>query len=181
MRLYGLILLLSANPVYSQPSKIDFSRDVQPIFESRCQGCHGSQQQMAGLRLDSGDAILKGSATGAVIQPGKSVASKLMQRVSSRQKGFAMPPVGEPLSPGQIATLGAWIDQGAQVPPASPATVAGKPKSTTWAFQPVAHRRRRFVTARGFAIRLIGSSPRVWNARASRLPRRPIASRSSAG
>ncbi len=139
MRLYGLILLLSANPVYSQPSKIDFSRDVQPIFESRCQGCHGSQQQMAGLRLDSGDAILKGSATGAVIQPGKSVASKLMQRVSSRQKGFAMPPVGEPLSPGQIATLGAWIDQGAQVPPASPATVAGKPKSTTWAFQPVAH------------------------------------------
>ncbi len=139
MRLYGLLLFLGAVPAFSQPSKIDFSRDVQPIFEARCQGCHGAQQQMAGLRLDSGDAILKGSTSGAVIQPGKSAGSKLMQRVSSRRKGFAMPPVGEPLSPEQIATLSAWIDQGAHVPASAPAPVAANPKSTHWAFQPVGH------------------------------------------
>jgi hypothetical protein len=137
MRLYGLLLLLGTVPLYSQPSKIDFSRDIQPIFEARCQGCHGAQQQMAGLRLDSGEAILKGGTNGAVIQPGKRGASKLMQRVSSRQKGFGMPPVGEPLSPEQIATLGAWIDQGAPVPASAP--VAANPKSNHWAFQPVAH------------------------------------------
>src|SRR5580700_4403594 len=139
MRSYVLFLFLSAVPIYSQPSKIDFSRDVQPIFESRCQVCHGAQQQMAGLRLDSGDAILKGSTNGAVIQPGNRLGSKLMQRVSSRRKGFTMPPVGEPLSPELIATLGAWIDQGAHVPASIPAAVAAHPKSTHWAFQPVAH------------------------------------------
>ena len=31
----------------------DFSKDVQPIFERRCQGCHGPTQQMSNLRLDS--------------------------------------------------------------------------------------------------------------------------------
>ncbi len=139
MRSYGLLLVLGAVPLYCEPSKIDFSRDVQPVFEARCQGCHGAQQQMAGLRLDSGDAILRGASDGAVIQPGKSAASKLIQRVSSRQKGFAMPPVGEPLSPEQIATLRAWIDQGAHVPAAAAAPVAANPKSTHWAFQPVAH------------------------------------------
>ncbi|HET9318751.1 MAG TPA: DUF1549 domain-containing protein, partial [Bryobacteraceae bacterium] len=134
---YALVLPLSILPAYSQPAKIDFSRDVQPIFASRCQGCHGAQQQMAGLRLDSGDAILKGASDGVVIQPGKSAESKLIERVTSSKKGFGMPPVGEPLTADQIATLRTWIDQGAQVPAALPMVAAANPKSGHWAFQPV--------------------------------------------
>ena len=30
----------------------DFTRDVQPVFAAKCAACHGSGQQMAGLRLD---------------------------------------------------------------------------------------------------------------------------------
>jgi len=92
---------------------------------------------MAGLRLDSGDAILKGASDGAVIQPGKSAESKLIERVTSSKKGFGMPPVGEPLSPEHIATLRAWIDQGAQVPAAGSVAAAANLKSGHWAFQPV--------------------------------------------
>src|SRR5881296_3153148 len=125
MRGYAFFLSLSIVPLYSQ-TKTDFVRDVQPIFESRCQGCHGAQQQMGGLRLDSGDAVLKGGTDGSVIEPGKSAASRLIQRVASTKKGFGMPPVGEPLTAEQIAKIRAWIDQGARVP-VSQTTVAANP------------------------------------------------------
>src|SRR5437879_6529414 len=95
---------------------------------------------MAGLRLDSGDAALKGGSNGAVITPGRSSQSRLIQRVASSKKGFAMPPVGEPLTSEQIARITAWIDQGATVPqPAVTASSQGvmNQKSKHWAFQPV--------------------------------------------
>jgi cytochrome c553 len=137
MRWFPFFILLSAVSANAQPAKTDFSRDIQPIFESRCQGCHGAQQQMAGLRLDSGEAVLKGGSNGPVIQPGKNAASKLIERVTSTKKGFAMPPVGEPLSADQVAKLRAWIDQGAAVPTAAVTPAAGNPKSRHWAFQPI--------------------------------------------
>ena len=34
------------------PPKVDFARDVQPIFRQHCVECHGPSQQMRGLRLD---------------------------------------------------------------------------------------------------------------------------------
>src|SRR5882762_3583486 len=101
MRWLALFFVLGVVPAKPQQSKIDFSRDVQPIFESRCQVCHGTQQQMGGLRLDSGEAVLKGASDGPVIQPGKSASSRLLDRVTSSKKGFAMPPIGEPLSAEQ--------------------------------------------------------------------------------
>ncbi|HUJ23883.1 MAG TPA: c-type cytochrome domain-containing protein, partial [Bryobacteraceae bacterium] len=104
MRWFAAFVFLGCIPATGQPPKIDFARDVQPIFDARCLGCHGSQQQMAGLRLDSGDAVLKGAADGPVIQPKNSAASRLIQRVTSSKKGFGMPPVGGPLSAAQIAT-----------------------------------------------------------------------------
>jgi hypothetical protein len=138
MRLFILFGLMAVTPATCQQSKINFVADVQPIFETRCQGCHGAQQQMGGLRVDSGDAVLKGGTDGPVIEPGKSAASALIQRVTSSKKGFGMPPVGEPLTAEQVAKLRAWIDQGAHIP-VSQTTAAANPKSKHWAFQPVTH------------------------------------------
>jgi hypothetical protein len=39
----------------------DFTREVAPLLQSRCVGCHGAQQQMGGLRLDSREAALLGA------------------------------------------------------------------------------------------------------------------------
>src|SRR4051794_13822286 len=129
--------ILIALPLFSQqPSSPDFVRDVEPIFAKRCQGCHGAGQQMSGLRLDQGDAALKGGYSGAVIVPGKSAESKLIARVSSTKKGFSMPPVGTPLSETEVATLRAWIDGGAKWPVQQ--TKAGDaPKNTHWSYQPI--------------------------------------------
>ena len=136
MRCCALLVLLCVAPAGAQPPKIDFLGDVQPIFESRCQGCHGAQQQMAGLRLDSGAVILKEASDGPVIQPGKSAASRLMERVTSTKKGFGMPPIGEPLTAGQIATLRAWIDQGAKLVRKPQAEMA-EATTSHWSFRPV--------------------------------------------
>ncbi len=124
MRLLPLALFAAA---LACGAPADFERDIQPIFAKRCSGCHGPQQQMNGLRLDQRDAAMK------AIQPGNSAASKLIARITSTKKGFAMPPAGAPLTGTEIANLRAWIDDGAKWPAAS--TKASP--ATHWSFQPV--------------------------------------------
>jgi hypothetical protein len=130
---WGMILGCSLATSGAQTKVIDFNRDIQPVLTSRCSGCHGPQQQMNGLRVDMADALLKGGNSGPVVVPGDSAASKLIQRVSSAQKGFAMPPVGQPLTAVEIAALRTWIDQGAKLPAA--AARATNPKTAHWSFQ----------------------------------------------
>ena len=40
--------------------KVDFARDVRPILEKSCFGCHGPDKQKSGYRLDVRDVALKG-------------------------------------------------------------------------------------------------------------------------
>ena len=123
----------------STASAADFS-DVQATLQRRCAGCHGAGQQMAGLRVDDPQLLLKGSHNGPVIVPGKATASKLIERVTSTKKGVTMPPAGEPLTPAEVASLRSWIDAGAAVPknmPAAAAVASGPKRNAHWAFNPV--------------------------------------------
>jgi ankyrin repeat protein len=96
------------------PAKVDFARDVQPIFKTYCIGCHGPSQQMNGLRLDRRHDAMRGG-TIPVIGPENAAASRLYLRLIGSQYGLQMPPTGA-LSAEQIGTIKAWIDQGAQWP-----------------------------------------------------------------
>ena len=115
---------------------VDFTRDVNPVFEKKCVGCHGAALQMNGLRLDNSEDGLRGGYSGAVIVKGNSASSKLIERVSSSKEGFRMPPAGPALTTAEITTLRAWIDNGAPWP-ATARKPAAAPKSTHWAFQPI--------------------------------------------
>ena len=42
----------------------DFARDVRPIFERHCFGCHGPDKQKNGYRLDVRDTAIKGGDSG---------------------------------------------------------------------------------------------------------------------
>lgn len=136
---FALTPLLAADNTLPAPAKtkIDFARDVAPIFAKHCYGCHGSQQQMSGLRLDQKDAALKGGQSGRVIVPHDSAGSRLIRLVAgANPEKKVMPPVGPRLSAAEIGLLRAWIDQGA-VWPDRFSIAAAKP--THWAFQPIAH------------------------------------------
>ncbi|MCI0628376.1 MAG: PSD1 and planctomycete cytochrome C domain-containing protein [Acidobacteria bacterium] len=123
-------------------TKVDFKRDIEPIFRERCQGCHGTEKQTAGLRLDNRTDALAGGYSGLVIRPGNSAESKLVHLVAGLGKDLAMPFVGERLTAEQVGMLRAWIDQGAEWPetpkPAHQSAEPQKvrPKTTHWAFIP---------------------------------------------
>jgi mono/diheme cytochrome c family protein len=96
------------------PASVDFARDVQPIFQEHCFECHGPAQQRNGLRLDRRRDALRGG-TGPMIGPGNAAGSRLYLRLAGDRYGTRMPPF-DPLKPEQIATIKAWIDQGAAWP-----------------------------------------------------------------
>jgi mono/diheme cytochrome c family protein len=109
-RRFPLLLALLA-PVPAQ----DYARDVEPILQAHCVRCHGPERQRKSLRLDAPAGILAGGRSGFAVIPGDSARSRLLRHV--RGDGVRrMPPEGEALGEQQIATLAAWIDQGARVP-----------------------------------------------------------------
>lgn len=97
-----------------QPARVDFGRDVQPIFRQHCIDCHGPSQQMLGFRLDRRADAMRGN-TKAVIVPGNSSMSRLYLKLIGSKYGLQMPPTGA-LSEEQINVIKMWIDQGAQWP-----------------------------------------------------------------
>jgi ankyrin repeat protein/mono/diheme cytochrome c family protein len=108
-------LLASASLAAAQvPAKVDFRRDVQPIFQEHCISCHGPSRQMNGFRLDRRSDAMRGG-TIAVIGPGNSAASRLYLRLVGNRFGQQMPPAG-PLTAEQIGIIKSWIDQGAVWP-----------------------------------------------------------------
>ncbi|MBM3755632.1 MAG: hypothetical protein FJW38_16800 [Acidobacteria bacterium] len=111
---HGIIARLSvlaALPLAAQ-SKVDFLKDVKPILEQKCHSCHGAEAQQAGLRLDLRQNAMRGGDYGPVIVPGKASESKFVKRIVNGDGDMQMPPTGA-LQGDEIATLRAWIDQGA--------------------------------------------------------------------
>jgi mono/diheme cytochrome c family protein len=120
------ILFLTIPPLAAQTTpKIDFARDIQPLFNQRCAVCHGPKQHLSGLRLDDRDSAKR------VIKPGHAVDSRLIQMVKGID-GKIMPPMGAKLTPEQITTLTRWIDQGADWPATASA-------ARHWAWEPIQH------------------------------------------
>ena len=113
---------------------VDFERDIKPMFEQACFRCHGPERPKSHFRLDVREAALKGGDSNPDdIIPGNSAKSRLIHYVAHLVEGMEMPRPGkgEPLTPGQIGLLRAWIDQGANWSATSP------PVETTITLSPV--------------------------------------------
>src|SRR5438874_2962681 len=104
--LIAVAALMLTRPVPA--ADIDFAHDVLPLLKARCAECHTNGKYKASLSFDTREDLLKSKAVVA----GKSAASELFKRVSSKDKDFRMPPKGAPLSPREVTLLRAWIDEG---------------------------------------------------------------------
>ena len=120
---FPALLSLFAVVIPAFAAKVDFAREVQPIFASRCTGCHGEKLHLAGLRLDERDSARR------VISAGHGADSRLVAMVKG-STGKTMPPMGAKLTDAQIATLTRWIDEGAEWP-------ASLSAARHWAWEPV--------------------------------------------
>jgi cytochrome c553 len=97
---------------------VTYQADVKPIIDANCVSCHvpgGAGYEKSGLRLDSHESLMKGTKFGAVVIPGSSVGSTLYRLVSGQaDPSIRMPHGTAGLPDADVATIAAWIDQGAK-------------------------------------------------------------------
>src|SRR4051794_24320310 len=97
--------------------KVDFKKEIQPIFAEHCYQCHGANRAENGLRWDRKAAAFKGGEKGSPIVPGKASESLVIRAVNGGGEDVPkMPKKGEPLTAEQIELLKTWINQGADWP-----------------------------------------------------------------
>ncbi len=111
---------------------VDFTRDIEPIFREKCYSCHGPDQQLGQLRLDSKAVVFAKGVTGKRIVPHKARASMLYSRVAGKGELPRMP-LGGKLADAEIGLIERWIEEGAAWPEDDGETAGLKPH---WAFVP---------------------------------------------
>ncbi len=92
-----------------------YSDAVAPIFESRCNSCHGSTRQKGGLRLDSEEHIVKGGKNGVIIEAGNTAESELVKRIDlPLEDEDHMPPRERTqLTEQERKLISLWVESGA--------------------------------------------------------------------
>jgi nitrate/TMAO reductase-like tetraheme cytochrome c subunit len=94
----------AATTAASAADKPTFEANIKPIFEGTCGVCHG-QSAAAGLNLLTYEAAMKGGKDGAVIVPGDSAGSKLVEAQGKKHFGN--------LTETELTLVKQWIDNGA--------------------------------------------------------------------
>jgi dipeptidyl aminopeptidase/acylaminoacyl peptidase len=106
----GILLSVAATLSAAAPS---FSRDIQPILQKNCQGCHQPASKMSGLDLTTFEGFSKGGKRGPAFiaeRPDESVVIRYLTAALQPQM-----PLGQPaLPPGDIALVKEWIRAGAK-------------------------------------------------------------------
>jgi WD40 repeat protein len=93
---------------------VSYYKDVRPIFQQHCQGCHQPAKPLGGFVMTSFPDLFK---AGDSEQPGvvaSNPQASLLVKLLGEVKGRARMPKGkEPLSDTQIRTITNWVAQGA--------------------------------------------------------------------
>lgn len=113
-----------ADPADPQSAEF-FETHIRPVLADKCYSCHGPTAHKAGLRLDSREALLKGSTGGPVIVAKDPAKSPLVQAIHY-DGDTKMPPAGK-LPAKDIEAIEAWIKMGMPWPGAVGAAGAASP------------------------------------------------------
>jgi DNA-binding beta-propeller fold protein YncE len=105
------------------PAPISYYRDVRPILQQHCQGCHQPAKPLGGLIMtDYPELLKKGSSDKPGVVPGHPEQSYLVELISAHgAKKPTMPKGKDPLIPHEVELVRKWIAQGAKddTPPAA--------------------------------------------------------------
>lgn len=120
--LFGIIPALLAAPLpvadLQRREPIDFAKEILPMLRRNCLACHAQGKAKASLVLETPATILKGSANGPVVVPGRAQESLLFQSAAHRSDPEMPPPenkvAASPLSASELGLLRLWIEQGAR-------------------------------------------------------------------
>lgn len=118
-----IYLITSTTIIYSiacTHQQVSFEKDVTPILESNCTGCHtapyGYGYRKTGLQLNSYSSLMQGTVYGSVIVAGdsqRSILNKLIEgRAGEMLKLMHENDLDTPTQE-EITIIRDWVDQGA--------------------------------------------------------------------
>lgn len=123
---------------------VSFYRQVRPILQRHCSGCHQPAKVGGKLLLTSFDGLKKGGENGAGFDAGNPDDSNIMIYISGDEP--EMPLKGEPLKSEQVELIGRWIKEGAKddtpesavdlITAANPPKYANPPVITAMSYSP---------------------------------------------
>lgn len=103
--------------------KVDFNKDIKPLFEKSCFGCHGAKPRAKGKYFmnDREKTLKGGSSDEKAVIVNNSEKSPLIHFIADLVEELEMPPVDKrekypKFTPEQIGLVRAWVDQGALWP-----------------------------------------------------------------
>ena len=110
----GLLSAALLAPAKSFEKRIDFTRQIKPIFKNQCYDCHTTNHAKGGLDMSTKAGLNKGGDTGKLFKAGKGSQSLLVKRLKG-QGGTRMPKGEKALQDSQIKLISRWIDEGARM------------------------------------------------------------------
>ena len=125
-----------------EPERVDFARDIEPIFRERCYVCHGERGISGDLRLDSRQIAYQEGPSGRRLVPHRPEESELYRRVAGMGPGERMP-LGGKLAHVEVDVIRRWIEEGAQWPEQHGLQPRLPPD---WAYSPPERERPPFVS-----------------------------------
>ncbi|MBC8003283.1 MAG: PD40 domain-containing protein [Opitutaceae bacterium] len=108
-RVIAILIFACTLPLHAA---VSFHREIAPILQKSCNGCHRPGKEKGGVTLNSYSGLVKGGKHGEILSPGKPGSSKLIKAIAGPDP--SMPEDGDPLSPAQIAIISQWISEGAK-------------------------------------------------------------------
>jgi ankyrin repeat protein len=112
----------AAAHVDDAPVAVEFARDVQPVLERSCVGCHSGKRPKGGFRVTERASLLKGGNRGEpAVVPGDPNSSVLFRLVQDQEEDLEMPPLARrgqfpALSKDEVIQVRRWIAAGANWP-----------------------------------------------------------------
>ncbi len=106
----------------AKPAKVDFVKQIQPILEFNCVGCHRkdrAKKNGGGYQIDERETAFEGGDEGTGVTPGKPAESTLYELMTlPLDDEVVMPPKDKDQRPTkeEIALVKLWIEQGAYWP-----------------------------------------------------------------
>lgn len=110
-----LAVLMPSSGGAEESPKVSYYKDIRPIFQQHCNGCHQPAKPLGGYITTEHSALFKpGEREKPGIVPGKPQESYLVEQIQVHENGKAeMPKNRDPLNPIQIKLITDWIAQGA--------------------------------------------------------------------
>ncbi len=165
-------------PAKAVDSPVSFEKQVLPVLQKKCQGCHQPAKTQGKLDLTSFESLVRGGETGPGVVAGKAEESGILDQIQGDKP--LMPPTGPSMTKEEVALVTRWIAEGAKddtslatkdtIDSDHPPVYAAPPLTTALAYSPdgqmlaVSGYREILIhnpDGSGLRKRLVGQSQRI--------------------